>query len=145
MTGMYPGMGQMMPGQMMPGQMMPGMYPGMTAMPGQMMPGMYPGMTAMPGQMMPGQMSMGPQGQMTMNPMQGMSTMPPPMPQAPSQGQTTQSQAQALYEFAASSPEEMSLAVGDLITVIKEDPSGWWTGACNGKTGMFPGNYVQKL
>ena len=36
------------------------------------------------------------------------------------------------------------LFLGDIITIV--DGSGeWWKGELNGKTGIFPGNYTQKL
>jgi len=34
---------------------------------------------------------------------------------------------------------------GDLIDLVKEDESGWWTGKVGGKEGFFPGAYVEKV
>lgn len=31
---------------------------------------------------------------------------------------------------------------GDIIEVTKDDPSGWWEGTINGKSGMFPAGFV---
>ena len=39
----------------------------------------------------------------------------------------------------------MTLREGDIITVIKEDPSGWWKGELNGKVGLFPFNFCQEM
>jgi len=54
-------------------------------------------------------------------------------------------QAKALYEYQAADATELGFAVGDIITVTKQDNSGWWEGECNGKAGMFPGNFVELL
>jgi len=54
-------------------------------------------------------------------------------------------QAKALYEYQAADATELGFAVGDIITVTKQDDSGWWEGECNGKAGMFPGNFVELL
>ncbi|CAI4224974.1 unnamed protein product [Auanema sp. JU1783] len=50
----------------------------------------------------------------------------------------------ALFEFEAVEPTDLSLAVGDKILVVEQNES-WWKGKCNGKTGIFPANYVEKL
>ncbi|KAI1714547.1 SH3 domain-containing protein [Ditylenchus destructor] len=49
----------------------------------------------------------------------------------------------ALYQFDALEPTDLSLRIGDRILVI-EAKDEWWKGTCNGKTGIFPANYVQK-
>ena len=36
------------------------------------------------------------------------------------------------------------LFLGDIITIL-DDSKEWWKGELNGKTGIFPGNYTQKL
>lgn len=51
----------------------------------------------------------------------------------------------ANYNFVAESETEMSLKKGDLIKVTKKIDEGWWVGTCNGKSGMFPSNYVSLL
>lgn len=53
--------------------------------------------------------------------------------------------ARALYEFQASDETELGFAVGDELTVITQDPSGWWQAEMDGKRGMIPGNYVEIL
>jgi len=51
---------------------------------------------------------------------------------------------QALYECAADDDEEVSLSVGDMLTIESED-SGWYYGLneTTGLSGRFPANYVQ--
>jgi len=51
----------------------------------------------------------------------------------------------ALYEYQARDVDELSFDVNDILELVKEDDSGWWTGRLNGKEGFFPNNYVQKL
>ncbi|KAI8370561.1 uncharacterized protein BYT42DRAFT_582860 [Radiomyces spectabilis] len=48
----------------------------------------------------------------------------------------------ALYDFEAVNADELNIRQGDQILVTKKDDSGWWEGTSNGKTGIFPANYV---
>jgi len=61
---------------------------------------------------------------------------PPPKSKGP--------QCKALYNYTAQEGDELTLRKGDIITIIKEHPD-WWEGELNGKVGVFPANYVQKL
>ena len=49
----------------------------------------------------------------------------------------------ALYSLDAKVEEERTFKEGDCIEVIREDPSGWWEGRLDGKTGRFPCNYTE--
>jgi len=51
----------------------------------------------------------------------------------------------ALYDYKARDVDELSFVVNDVLELVKEDDSGWWTGRINGKEGFFPNNYVEKL
>ncbi|NXJ11670.1 MYO1E protein, partial [Odontophorus gujanensis] len=62
---------------------------------------------------------------------------PKPKPQVP--------QCKALYAYDAQDTDELSFNASDVIEIIKEDPSGWWTGRLRGKQGLFPNNYVTKI
>ncbi|XP_063045801.1 unconventional myosin-Ie [Engraulis encrasicolus] len=62
---------------------------------------------------------------------------PQPKPQVP--------QCRALYAYDAQDTDELSFNADDLIDIIKEDASGWWTGRLRGKQGLFPNNYVTKI
>jgi hypothetical protein len=53
--------------------------------------------------------------------------------------------ARALFEFIASDDTEISFAVGDIITVVREDDSGWWDCDKDGELGLAPGNYLEFL
>nr|XP_057944461.1 unconventional myosin-Ie [Doryrhamphus excisus] len=62
---------------------------------------------------------------------------PKPKPQVP--------QCKALYAYDAQDTDELSFNANDIIDIIKEDSSGWWTGRLRGKQGLFPNNYVTKI
>ncbi|CAJ1049206.1 unconventional myosin-Ie isoform X2 [Xyrichtys novacula] len=62
---------------------------------------------------------------------------PKPKPQVP--------QCKALYAYDAQDTDELSFNADDVIDIIKEDQSGWWTGRLRGKQGLFPNNYVTKI
>eukprot|EP00475_Leptophrys_vorax_P041409 TRINITY_DN7806_c0_g1_i1.p1 TRINITY_DN7806_c0_g1~~TRINITY_DN7806_c0_g1_i1.p1 ORF type:complete len:867 (-),score=162.65 TRINITY_DN7806_c0_g1_i1:55-2655(-) len=49
----------------------------------------------------------------------------------------------AVFDFEGDDYDQLSFQVGDLITIIEQDPSGWWTGEIKGRVGMFPYNYVE--
>jgi len=51
----------------------------------------------------------------------------------------------ALYKYEAQDVDELSFEEGDILELVLEDESGWWTGKLNGKKALFPGNYVEKL
>jgi hypothetical protein len=52
----------------------------------------------------------------------------------------------ALYDCEAESSGDLAFKTGEMITVSKKDPSGWWIGAIKGqphRNGQFPANYVE--
>jgi hypothetical protein len=63
----------------------------------------------------------------------------------------------ALYKFESDVEGDLTFKVfivticldtlqrDDIIKVISKDESGWWTGTCSGRTGIFPSNYVKSL
>eukprot|EP01099_Mayorella_cantabrigiensis_P005689 TRINITY_DN4616_c0_g1_i1.p1 TRINITY_DN4616_c0_g1~~TRINITY_DN4616_c0_g1_i1.p1 ORF type:complete len:298 (-),score=78.33 TRINITY_DN4616_c0_g1_i1:1688-2581(-) len=53
--------------------------------------------------------------------------------------------ARALYEYSPEQEDEISLIPGKIILVYEEDDSGWWTGECDGKYGLFPGGFVELI
>ncbi|CCE61961.1 hypothetical protein TPHA_0B02890 [Tetrapisispora phaffii CBS 4417] len=57
---------------------------------------------------------------------------------------TTTRKVQALYDYEAQGDDEISISVGDTITVIKgDDGSGWTFGELNGIKGLFPSSYCK--
>mmetsp|Transcript_1101 Transcript_1101/g.3383 ORF Transcript_1101/g.3383 Transcript_1101/m.3383 type:complete len:420 (-) Transcript_1101:102-1361(-) len=55
------------------------------------------------------------------------------------------SRARALYDYVGQDNTELDLLAGDIVTVEVKDPSGWWKGTSNGRTGLFPRNYVEEI
>ncbi|KAF8246779.1 DUF500-domain-containing protein [Wilcoxina mikolae CBS 423.85] len=56
-------------------------------------------------------------------------------------------QAIALYTFEAAEPGDLGFKKGDIITITKRTDSknDWWTGQVDGRTGIFPSNYVEAM
>ena len=72
--------------------------------------------------------------------------LPPPVPKRGAAGRrsfSTFPQARVLYDYAASSPQELSLKIGELIRVVEKFEDGWWNGERMGRLGLFPSNYVE--
>lgn len=56
------------------------------------------------------------------------------------------SKVRALYDLISYEPDELSFRKGDVITVIESVYRDWWRGSLpNGKTGIFPLNYVTPI
>eukprot|EP01128_Nolandella_sp_AFSM9_P007001 TRINITY_DN3726_c0_g1_i1.p1 TRINITY_DN3726_c0_g1~~TRINITY_DN3726_c0_g1_i1.p1 ORF type:complete len:160 (+),score=27.13 TRINITY_DN3726_c0_g1_i1:181-660(+) len=53
-------------------------------------------------------------------------------------------QARGLYEFAGSTPQELSFHPGDVLSIVSQDGQ-WWTAELQGRRGLIPSNYVQLL
>jgi len=56
--------------------------------------------------------------------------------------------AKALFSNVADTPEELSFAAGDLLTVLEFDvagATGWWLCTLDGRTGIAPGNRLRPL
>ncbi len=72
---------------------------------------------------------------------------PPPPPSKPASpagisSQISYPEATALYAYTPENQDELELFEGLKIQVTKKD-GDWWEGKANGKTGVFPSNYVQ--
>ncbi|KAI0668719.1 BAR-domain-containing protein [Trametes maxima] len=69
---------------------------------------------------------------------------PPPPPLKPKPKPAVQ-YVVALYDFSAQADGDLDFKAGDRIEVVErtESTEDWWTGRLNGRTGVFPGNYVQ--
>ncbi|XP_041069073.1 SH3 domain-containing protein 21 isoform X2 [Carcharodon carcharias] len=50
----------------------------------------------------------------------------------------------AVFDYLASSEDELSLHIGDVILVLEKETGeyGWWEGYVDGNQGLFPDNYV---
>jgi hypothetical protein len=50
----------------------------------------------------------------------------------------------AQYDFASEDPEELPFSEGDVLTVL-ETGDDWWKAELNGRIGLVPANYLEKL
>ena len=57
----------------------------------------------------------------------------------------TTGSARAIYDYEARASDELSFKRHDIIQVLgrDEEDEGWYRGVLNGRTGLFPNNYVQ--
>lgn len=74
----------------------------------------------------------------------------PPSSSKPNFGGVTKSnasQAIALYTFKGEQPGDLPFKKGDVIDIIQKSDTvdDWWTGRNDGKTGIFPANYVELI
>uniref|UniRef100_A0A6G1RVV7 SH3 domain containing 19 n=1 Tax=Hypotaenidia okinawae TaxID=2861861 RepID=A0A6G1RVV7_9GRUI len=53
--------------------------------------------------------------------------------------------AKALYDFCGENDDELSFKAGDTITDLESVDEDWMSGAIQGKSGIFPKNFVQIL
>ncbi|KAJ3744054.1 SH3-domain-containing protein [Lentinula detonsa] len=49
------------------------------------------------------------------------------------------------YNETGEDPQDLSFRAGDIIEVVQETNNDWWTGSYNGREGLFPSTYVEKL
>ncbi|KAJ8397665.1 hypothetical protein AAFF_G00436640 [Aldrovandia affinis] len=54
-------------------------------------------------------------------------------------------QCKALFEYLPQNEDELEMKVGDVIEINEEVEEGWWSGTMNGKSGLFPSNFVKEL
>ena len=70
---------------------------------------------------------------------------PPPAPRPNIAPKPKFPQVTALYDYDARDTDELTFQAGDILELVQEDTSGWWTCMFKGKKGFCPGNYVQKI
>ncbi|KAF8656795.1 hypothetical protein AX16_002347 [Volvariella volvacea WC 439] len=74
---------------------------------------------------------------------------PAPPPRAVASPSTARPvQARALWAYQNKedhSGEDLSFKEGDIIDIVEETNEHWWVGRVNGKQGLFPANYVEKI
>lgn len=47
------------------------------------------------------------------------------------------------FDYQAQHDDELTIAVGDIISNIRKDEGGWWEGELDGRRGLFPDNFVR--
>ena len=60
-------------------------------------------------------------------------------------GDLAANQGLALFTFDSEQAGDLGFKKGDIVTILKrtENKTDWWTGELNGKTGIFPSNYIE--
>ncbi|KAH9261382.1 hypothetical protein BASA81_000014 [Batrachochytrium salamandrivorans] len=53
--------------------------------------------------------------------------------------------AKVLWDYAATQPDELSLKAGTTIELVNQTNADWWFGSFQGKSGVFPAAYVEKI
>ena len=52
----------------------------------------------------------------------------------------------ALYDYTSQDKSELSFKLGEIMTVVERDESGWWVlSKLNGETGFGPSNYLEEI
>ncbi|XP_028253449.1 CD2-associated protein [Parambassis ranga] len=54
-------------------------------------------------------------------------------------------QCKVLFEYQPQNEDELELKVGEVLEIIEEVEEGWWNGLLNGKSGLFPSNFVKEM
>uniref|UniRef100_A0AAQ5XKS0 Osteoclast-stimulating factor 1 n=1 Tax=Amphiprion ocellaris TaxID=80972 RepID=A0AAQ5XKS0_AMPOC len=54
-------------------------------------------------------------------------------------------QCKVLFDYQPQNEDELGLKVGEIIDITEEVEEGWWSGQLNGKSGLFPSNFVKEL
>nr|XP_046228586.1 CD2-associated protein isoform X2 [Scatophagus argus] len=54
-------------------------------------------------------------------------------------------QCKVLFDYQPANDDELELKSGDIIDITEEVEEGWWSGNLNGKSGLFPSNFVKEL
>ncbi|XP_048063238.1 CD2-associated protein isoform X1 [Megalobrama amblycephala] len=54
-------------------------------------------------------------------------------------------QCKVLFEYVPQNEDELELKIGDIIDITEEVEEGWWSGSMNGKSGLFPSNFVKEV
>ncbi|XP_061609013.1 CD2-associated protein isoform X2 [Phyllopteryx taeniolatus] len=49
------------------------------------------------------------------------------------------------FEYQPQNEDELELKVGDIVDITEEVEEGWWSGVINGKSGLFPSNFVKEV
>ncbi|XP_069559167.1 CD2-associated protein isoform X1 [Brachyistius frenatus] len=54
-------------------------------------------------------------------------------------------QCKVLFDYQPQNEDELEMKVGEIIDITEEVEEGWWNGTLNGKSGLFPSNFVKEL
>ncbi|XP_039670796.1 SH3 domain-containing protein 19 isoform X2 [Perca fluviatilis] len=82
---------------------------------------------------------------MVINPLSSVSHMSKAQGASPAGGASSELKVQAIHDFNPAGPGELALRAGDVVTMVEQLDSEWYTGTCRGSTGFFPISYVKVL
>ncbi|XP_020499672.1 CD2-associated protein isoform X1 [Labrus bergylta] len=54
-------------------------------------------------------------------------------------------QCKVLFDYQPQNEDELELKAGDIVDITEEVEEGWWNGNLNGKSGLFPSNFVKEV
>ncbi|XP_051951509.1 CD2-associated protein-like isoform X3 [Xyrauchen texanus] len=74
----------------------------------------------------------------------GMGFQPNSQPRA-SKKKPKKRQCKVLFEYMPQNEDELELKLGDIVDINEEVEEGWWSGTMNGKSGLFPSNFVKEI
>eukprot|EP00042_Codosiga_hollandica_P053452 m.700073 g.700073 ORF g.700073 m.700073 type:complete len:606 (+) comp58699_c0_seq2:13-1830(+) len=64
---------------------------------------------------------------------------PPPAPKS------SYPQCRALYPYTKAQDDEIDLFEGDVLDILSMEDDVWWSGKVNGREGLFPASYVERI
>ncbi|EGD76341.1 hypothetical protein PTSG_01041 [Salpingoeca rosetta] len=74
---------------------------------------------------------------------------PPPKPAppkpAPPKPADTRPKAKCMFEHVPEQDDELHIKEGDIVVIVDDNDPDWWKGELNGKVGMFPSNFVERI
>ncbi|KAM3931418.1 CD2-associated protein isoform 2-T2 [Leptodactylus fuscus] len=70
---------------------------------------------------------------------------PPPPLNKSLKKKSKKRQCKVLFEYIPQNEDELELRVGDILDITEEVEEGWWSGTSNGRSGLFPSNFVKEV
>ncbi|XP_040283247.1 CD2-associated protein isoform X2 [Bufo bufo] len=70
---------------------------------------------------------------------------PPPPPNKSLKKKSKKRQCKVVFEYIPQNEDELELKLGEVLEITEEVEEGWWSGTSNGRSGLFPSNFVKEL
>ncbi|XP_069831930.1 CD2-associated protein isoform X2 [Dendropsophus ebraccatus] len=70
---------------------------------------------------------------------------PPPPPNKSLKKKSKKRQCKVVFEYIPQNEDELELKLGEVLDITEEVEEGWWSGTINGRSGLFPSNFVKEL
>ena len=51
----------------------------------------------------------------------------------------------SISSITCQEPNDLAFSSGEIIEIVDETNTDWWTGKCRGRQGLFPSNHVEKI